>query len=43
VLGEKLGVECGVPRLPIPPLSDDEASEVLAGAKEFGLLKRANL
>jgi dihydrodipicolinate synthase/N-acetylneuraminate lyase len=43
VLSEKLGIQCGEPRLPIAPLSDTEKTEVLAGAKDFGMLPKASL
>ena len=43
VLSAKLGIHCGEPRLPIPPMSDKEKKEVLSAAKDFGMLTQANL
>ena len=43
VLSEKLGIDCGEPRLPIAPLSDAAKNEVLSGAKTFGMLTKASL
>eukprot|EP01043_Picozoa_sp_COSAG02_P015873 COSAG02_NODE_686_length_18484_cov_29.523851_9_plen_194_part_00 len=43
VLSEKLGIHCGEPRLPIEPLTAEAKKEVLAGAKDFGMLSKASL
>ena len=41
VLGEKLGIDCGDPRLPSRPLSPERKAECLRRAAEFGLTKVA--
>ena len=38
VIGARLGIDCGVLRLPLPALSDEEKGEVLRRARELGVL-----
>ena len=38
IVGARLGIDCGVPRLPLSPLSEEEKSEVLRQAEALGIL-----
>jgi len=38
ILGARLGIDCGVPRLPISGLGEEEKGEVLRRARELGIL-----
>lgn len=38
--GERIDVECGDPRLPIPPLSTEERRELVAAARDMGILTK---
>jgi len=38
ILSARLGIDCGVPRLPLPALGEEEKGEVLRQAKELGIL-----
>ena len=39
VLSARIGVDCGVPRLPLSGLSEEEKTEVLRRARELGILE----
>ncbi len=41
LLSERLGIDCGDPRPPTPPLTSEQRSAVLRRAEEFGLTRVA--
>ena len=41
LLSERLGIDCGAPRLPTPPLTNEQRSAVLKRAEEIGLTRIA--
>ena len=41
LLSERLGIDCGAPRLPTPPLTSEQRSIVLKRAEEIGLTRVA--
>lgn len=41
LLSERLGIDCGAPRLPTPPLTNEQRSAVLKRAEEIGLTRVA--
>jgi N-acetylneuraminate lyase len=41
LLSERLGIDCGAPRLPTPPLTSEQQSIVLKRAEEIGLTRVA--
>jgi len=41
ILSERLGIDCGDPRLPTPPLTSQQRSTVLKNAEALGLTRVA--